>query len=233
MNETSWFAGTSPLARKSAAEAVFDDLRAAILDGRIAPGSRLPPEAQLAERYGVSRPIVREALRSLQTLGMTQSRTGSGTFVLKAKPDLILPTSYSAKDLMEARPFIEVPSAGWAAVRRSEEQLAALSSLCNRMDAEMVPREWVKLDSEFHCLIAAASGNALFQQIVEDAREALSQQSEVISLVASTRREASNLEHRRIVEAIAAGSEPEAQRAMEAHLGEVKRVIAALLGSPR
>ena len=70
----SWTARPAAINRQNAAEAVFEDLRGAIESGELPLGTRLPSEAALAERYGVSRPIVREALRSAQTLGLTQTR---------------------------------------------------------------------------------------------------------------------------------------------------------------
>lgn len=225
-----WLSDTHPITRKNAAEVVFDDIRSAITSGRLAIGTRLPSEAQLAGRFGVSRPIVREALRSLQTLGLTQTRTGSGTYVLNASPASELSYGgYSARDLIEARPFIEVPAAGWAALRRSAEQLANLLELCNKMDRQTDPQKWELLDSEFHCAIAVASGNTVFTKIVADAREALIQQSELVNLM-SGRREASNVEHRQIVEAIQAGSEAEARAAMEAHLSKVKTAVTTIIG---
>ncbi|KAB2656444.1 FadR family transcriptional regulator [Brucella tritici] len=225
-----WLSDTHPITRKNAAEVVFDDIRSAITSGRLAVGTRLPSEAQLAGRFGVSRPIVREALRSLQTLGLTQTRTGSGTYVLNTSPVSELSYGgYSARDLIEARPFIEVPAAGWAALRRSAGQLAHLLELCEKMDRQTDPQKWELLDSEFHCAIAEASGNTVFSKIVADAREALIQQSELVNLM-SGRREASNVEHRRIVEAIEAGSEAEARAAMEAHLSKVKTAVTTIIG---
>ncbi|MEJ5022205.1 FadR/GntR family transcriptional regulator [Ochrobactrum vermis] len=225
-----WLSDTRPITRKNAAEVVFDDIRSAITSGRLAVGTRLPSEAQLAGRFGVSRPIVREALRSLQTLGLTQTRTGSGTYVLNVSPASELSYGgYSARDLIEARPFIEVPAAGWAALRRNAGQLTHLLELCDKMDRQTDPQKWELLDSEFHCAIAEASGNTVFTKIVADAREALIQQSELVNLM-SGRREASNDEHRRIVEAIEAGSEAEARAAMEAHLSKVKTAVTTIIG---
>jgi DNA-binding FadR family transcriptional regulator len=225
-----WLSENSPISRKNAAEAVFDELRSAIVAGRIEIGARLPSETDLAKKYGVSRPVIREALRSLQTLGMTQTRTGSGTFVTTATPSTDLSYSgYSARDLIEARPFIEVPAAGWAALRRSTEQAADLIKLCDRMDAEKDPHRWVMLDSEFHMLLAKASGNAVFEKIVTDARDALMQQSELVNMMAS-RRVASNAEHRRVANAVDAGSQDDASRAMELHLGQVKQVVTEIIG---
>ncbi|MGN6448489.1 MAG: FadR/GntR family transcriptional regulator [Brucella intermedia] len=225
-----WLSDTHPVTRKNAAEVVFDDIRSAITSGRLAVGTRLPSETQLAGRFGVSRPVVREALRSLQTLGLTHTRTGSGTYVLNASPASELNYgSYSARDLIEARPFIEVPAAGWAAKRRDAGQLARLLELCDKMDRQTDLQKWELLDSEFHCAIAEASGNSVFTKIVADAREALIQQSELVNFMTG-RREASNVEHRRIAEAIEAGSEAEARTAMEAHLSKVKTAVTTIIG---
>ncbi|MDT9593161.1 FadR/GntR family transcriptional regulator [Nocardioides zeae] len=226
-----WFERPATISRKGAAEAVFDDLRAAIEAGELAVGSRLPAEASLASRYGVSRPVVREALRSTQALGLTQTRTGSGTYVVAAAP---APTygTYSARDLVEARPFIEVPAAGWAAERRSPEQLAGLVAIADEMDAELDPHAWVELDSRFHSAIAEASGNNLFAKVVADARDALTHQSELINLVAH-RREASNAEHRRILDAIDAGDGDGARTRMAEHLSEVAQVLDGLTAARR
>ena len=141
-----WLSDASPISRKNAAESVFEDIRSAITSGRLSVGARLPSESSLAVRYGVSRPIVREALRSLQTLGLTQTRTGSGTFILTSTPSTELSYgSYSARDLIEARPFIEGPAAGWAALCRSVEQATALLQVCDPMDRQTSHHKWVSL----------------------------------------------------------------------------------------
>ena len=224
----SWTARPAAINRQNAAEAVFEDLRGAIGSGELSIGTRLPSEAALAERYGVSRPIVREALRSAQTLGLTQTRTGSGTFVIATAPSPeITYGAYSARDLMEARPVIEVPAAGWAARRRTDEQLRVLTELCAEMKREKDPDKWVLLDSRFHCVIAEASNNAVFIRVVLDARDALATQSQLINLVAH-RRPASNREHQRIVDAIASGSFEDSQEAMRDHLARVARAMSKI-----
>lgn len=223
-----WLAGKAPIQRKNAAEVVFEDLRGAILTGGIPVGSRLPSEEKLARSYGVSRPIIREAMRSLQTLGLTRSRSGSGSFVISDSPPPDLAYgAVTARDLIEARPHVEIPAAGWAALRRSETQLARLMALCDRMDQEVASLTWVGLDSDFHALIAEASQNALFARIVVESREPLQRQSELVNLMAA-RRMASNVEHRRIAEAIGAGSESGAQAAMRAHLDRVADAVAGI-----
>ena len=71
MNDvTAWLSNAHPVDKKNAAETVFDDIRSAITAGRLPVGARLPSEVQLARGYQVSRPVIREALRSLQTLSL-------------------------------------------------------------------------------------------------------------------------------------------------------------------
>ncbi|PDV86534.1 GntR family transcriptional regulator [Rhizobium sp. H4] len=227
----SWLSDSAVLSRKSASELVFEELRNLILSGRFAAGSKLPSEAKLAAKYGVSRPIVREALRSLEILGLTETRTGSGTYVLTAGGDGdIRYGNYSARDLMEARPFVEVSAAGWAALRRSEDELSRLLHLCDRMEQEEDAEAWVRLDSDFHGLIAAASKNAVFRDIVDDVREAMAQQSGLLTAL-GPRRQESNEEHRGIVEAIRKGAEAEAQAAMEIHLKKVEAAVSRIIGA--
>ncbi|MCL8000135.1 FadR family transcriptional regulator [Brucella sp. 21LCYQ03] len=224
-----WVSNNTPVNRRNAAEIVFEDIRSAITTGSLHVGIRLPSEAKLAEKYSVSRPIIREALRSLQTLGLTQTRTGSGTYVIKSAPGPELNFGgYSANDLIEARPFIEIPAAGWAAIRHTNDQIVHLLDLCDRMDRQRDPHKWVLLDGEFHSMIASASGNAVFANIVADARDALWRQSELVNLMAG-RRTASNIEHRQIAEAIKSRSEEQARFAMQNHLGQVKRAVTTII----
>lgn len=216
---------------ENAAETVFEDLRGAILAGQLPVGTRLPSEAKLAERYGVSRPIIREAMRSLQTLGLTRSRSGSGSFVIsdRQSPELAY-GHYSARRLIRRGPSSD-PSAGWAALRRSPEQMARLLQLCDSMERQEDALKWVRLDSDFHCLIAEAAQNAVFARIVTDSRDALMMQSELVNMMAD-RRLTSNEEHRRIAQAIRAGSEDAARAAMRDHLNEVEQAMTWIIGQP-
>ena len=167
-----------PVERFSAAEAVFKDLLAQIREGRLAVGEKLPSEAALAQGYGVSRSVIREALRSCAALGLTVSRTGKGTFVVSQRvaEDLAL-GAYSARDLHEARPHIEVPAAGLAARRRTEEDVRFLQDVVAAMAAEDDPQAWVELDTSFHAAVARISSNRVFEKVIADIREALFHQS--------------------------------------------------------
>lgn len=218
-----------PLARLSAAEAVFNVLRSEIESGKLGVGAKLSSEATLAQEYGVSRSVVREALRSCTALGLTITRTGRGTFVVAdhVAKDLVL-GQYSARDLTEARPHIEVPAAGLAAERRSPEELDTLRDIVAAMTAEDDPEVWVGLDSSFHALIARASRNRVFENVVADIREALAHQSETLNMVAD-RQHASDEEHRRILAAIEAGDAATARVAMSQHLHAVGLALDSIL----
>ncbi|MET3920807.1 DNA-binding FadR family transcriptional regulator [Arthrobacter sp. UYEF20] len=218
-----------PLARLSAAEAVFNALRSDIESGEVAVGAKLSSEAMLAQQFSVSRSVIREALRSCTALGLTVTKTGKGTFVVanKVANDLTL-GQYSARDLTEARPHIEVPAAGLAALRRSDEELETLRHVVEAMTTETDPESWVALDSSFHATIARASGNKVFASVVADIRGALAFQSETLNMVAD-RQQASDVEHQQILAAVEAGSAEDARAAMAEHLRAVGAALDSIL----
>jgi DNA-binding FadR family transcriptional regulator len=220
-----------PLARLSAAEAVFNTIRQDIESGRLGIGSKLNSEATLSQQYAVSRSVIREALRSCTALGLTVTKTGKGTFVVanKVANDLTL-GQYSARDLTEARPHIEVPAAGLAAERRSGEELETLRHIVAAMATETDPESWVALDSSFHAAIARASGNKVFASVVADIRDALTHQSETLNMVAD-RQHASDVEHQEILAAIEAGSPEKARAAMAHHLHAVGLALDSILSN--
>ncbi|BCT76598.1 hypothetical protein SCMU_24400 [Sinomonas cyclohexanicum] len=221
-------AGRRPLARLSAAEAVLADLRGEVENGIAPVGAKLPSEAALASRYGVSRSVVREALRSLAALGLTETHTGKGTFVVsRHTADNLVLGQYSAQDLTEARPHIEVPAAGLAARRRSAEELATLEGILAEMSLEDDPAVLVELDASFHGLIARASGNRVFSSVMADLKDAIAHQSETLNLIAARRRD-SDAEHGRILEAIRAGDAELARAAMAEHLAAVVHAVVGL-----
>ena len=218
--------------RLSAGEGVVRSLRAEIADGTFPVGNRLPSEAKLADRYAVSRPVIREALRSLATLGLTETKTGSGTFVIASAPETGLHLGdYSSRDLHEARPHIEVPAAELAATRRTEDDLVRLHALLQSMSAEPSPRGWVELDGELHIAIARASGNRVFESVIAELRGALTAQSELLNLAAS-RQPDSDVEHAEIVRAIEAGDSARARDAMAVHLAQVAVAVTDLARNP-
>lgn len=216
--------------RGGAVEYVLADLIALIRTGVVAVGERLPSEAGLAARYGVSRTVVREVLRVTEARGLTLTQTGRGTFVTGTRALGVRFDGIRVAQLLEARPHIEVPAATLAAVRRTEAQAEALQQLLEAMEATADARRWVALDAELHGAIAEASGNPVFETVMRTLRAALEGQSDHLNRVPARRRMAES-EHRRIVSAIARGSALEAEDAMQFHLDQVKDAYMSVVQS--
>jgi GntR family transcriptional regulator, transcriptional repressor for pyruvate dehydrogenase complex len=200
------------------------------------PGSMLPPEARLAELLGVSRPVVREALRGLRGLGVISVLNGRGAVVRELDSSTLevffahaLQTiDNSARDLMELRRAIEGQTAMLAAERRSEEQAATIAGLVEGMRAELDnPAVYSKLDAQFHVAIAVASGNVLFHHFVHSIQSAL----EDVSLRGLRRRtERRSLQqvqqlHERIADSIVRKKPAEAAIAMNEHMTAATKVL--------
>ena len=149
---------------------VADRIKKLINDGAFPPGSRLPGERELAERFNVSRVTIREAEIVLQALGYINIKTGSGVYVLDPvhSEAQVLP-DVSAFELTEARMLFESEAAALAARNISDETLDHLDELVTTMARDDPRGEEASHDAdrEFHLAIAAASGNAAVQYIVE------------------------------------------------------------------
>ncbi|MFE1327546.1 FadR/GntR family transcriptional regulator [Streptomyces sp. NPDC058741] len=213
-------------------EAVLAHLRGAIERGEYAIGDKLPSEAELCRTLEVSRPVLREALRALQTMGLTVSRTGKGTFVVAGAVEDPTFGDYSASDLLEVRRHVEIPVAGYAALRRTPENLDHLAHLLDRMERETDTTVWVAMDTLFHLGVAEAAQNPVFRRVIEEIRDALARQSAFLNELGG-RREQSNREHRAIVEALTDGSENDAVEAMAHHLDRVETTLTDIVRSAR
>jgi len=218
--------------RISAMEAVLGHLREAIERGEYAVGAKLPSEAELCRTLEVSRPVLREALRALQTMGLTVSKTGKGTFVVANAVEDPTFGDYAASDLLEVRRHVEIPVAGYAAQRRTPEDLDHLTHLLERMELETDTTSWVALDSLFHLAVAQAAQNPVFRRVIEEIRDALARQSAFLNELGG-RREQSNREHRAIVEALIDGSELDAVDAMAHHLDRVETTLTDIVRPAR
>ncbi|KIF02297.1 GntR family transcriptional regulator [Streptomyces sp. RSD-27] len=213
-------------------EAVFGHLRSAIEHGEYVVGDKLPSEAELCRTLEVSRPVLREALRALQAMGLTVSKSGKGTFVVANTVEDPTFGDYAASDLLEVRRHVEIPVAGYAALRRTPEDLDHLSHLLERMERETDTTAWVAMDTVFHLAVAEASGNPVFRRVIEEIRDALARQSTFLNELGG-RREQSNCEHRAILEALADGSEHDAVEAMSHHLLRVETTLTDIVRPQR
>lgn len=158
---------------------VSDQLRQKILTGDLQPGARLPNETEMSTLFGVSRSTVREALRELssQTLVTTKRGVGGGTFV--ATPDPAHVAQYleaslglmsasedvTVDELLEFRHLLEVPAAGLAAERRTDEDLEVLAEVLE-VEAARTPAETLfEGHRAFHQTLLEASGNGLLDMV--------------------------------------------------------------------
>lgn len=219
----------SKVVRAHAADGAADQLAELIHSGQLAVGDRLPSEIKLAEMLGVSRPVVREALRSLRSLGMVESKPGSGSFVAEPRT-LGLPLllgRYRATDLHEVRTLIEVPAAGFAAARASEEQRAALAELIERMAKTSDHAAYAELDARFHITLAECTANPIHVRLVSDLHELIVENSDMALSADQTRQEQATAEHRKLVQAVARADVRAAEAAMREHLGVVSELLHA------
>ncbi|GAA0438999.1 GntR family transcriptional regulator [Acrocarpospora corrugata] len=210
-----------PVEHKSAAEHVRSQLIELIESRHFAVDDRLPSEADLAASFGVSRSVIREALHSLNALGLTKSYAGKGTFVAatRAQSQLLI-GRYLPAQLNEVRRYLEVPAARLAAERRTQEDVDGLAALVEEFDKSEEPADRIKIDALFHIAVASATGNPLFSRLVEDLRAVLQEQALAVS--ASPGRAAqARAEHRAIFEAIRDGDAEMADLAMRRHLAAV------------
>ena len=156
--------------------------------GRLKPilhaGTRLPSERELSRKLRVSRPSLREALRTLELMGVVDTRHGSGTQVADSGSDVLkAPLEFlflldrpSIEDLVETRALLEIHLAGRAAERRSETELAAMESALRDMKAKLSrPEEVTDPDVRFHQAVAAASHNRLLERLMNCLRDGIAE----------------------------------------------------------
>ena len=201
---------------------VADQIMKLIRDGAFPPGTRLPGERELAERFNVSRVTVREAEIALQALGYINIKTGSGVYVidLSEKASTGLP-NVTAFELTEARLLFESEAAALAAQNISDETLEHLNQLVEAMsnDDPQLSEASAEADQEFHLTIAAASGNAAVQYIIETLwkmRNQIPAIREVHESICS-RDEQLTIEHADVVTALRQRDPTAAREAMRAH----------------
>lgn len=157
------------MAERRLFEDIADTIRRLILDGTYPPGTRLPGERELSERFEVSRVTIREAEIALQATGWIHIRTGAGAYVQAHLPgDNALLPAVSAFELTEARSLFEAEAAALAAPTISAETLEKLEGLLGAMADEKASEEEINaVDREFHMTIAAASNNKAIIHVIE------------------------------------------------------------------
>lgn len=218
--------GLGAVPRDSVVTTVARRLLEHLTTGKVAPGTRLPSERQLAVTLQVGRSAVREALAALDVLGIVDIRPGSGTYLRGSSSDL-LPRTINwglmlgqprTHDVVEVRQYLEVMSAELAAERATDEDIAAIGERIEQMRRSVGdPSAFVDADVAFHLEVANAAKNSVLSGILHSVRELLHVWVERTSRDQTTA-EASLAEHAEVYEAIRKHDLKAAQRAMQEHM---------------
>lgn len=211
---------------------VADLMLKAIVARRLRPGARLPSERELGEQFGVSRTVVREAVKALTAKGLIEVRPGSGLRVAAVDGAAVTESlalylhgsTINYSKVHEIRTGLEVQMAAAAAERRTDDDIRVLIHACERMEATIQDRDLAAMhDVEFHRAIGRATHNELYVVLLDavggallEVRRANLGQPSADSLTLA--------HHREILDAIRAGSETAAARAMRVHLDDVERL---------
>jgi len=214
-------------------EEVVRQIQDFVTSGQLKPGDRLPPERELALRFQVSRSSLRDAIRTLELVGMVRSRQGEGTIVCELSPDaLLVPLGAMlgrrrelVAELLDVRKMIEPGLAARAAAHAEPDQVARLAELIERQRQKMRRGEPViDEDTEFHYTIALAAGNTVVRKLMDMLMDLL-RESRASGLQVPGRVRRSVTGHRRILRAIQRHDARGAETAMRRHLREIEEVV--------
>jgi GntR family transcriptional repressor for pyruvate dehydrogenase complex len=230
-------AAIEPLEREQRLyERVVDKVLELISSGAWKPGFRLPPERELSEAFGVSRTVVREAVKALEARGVLESTTGSGVSVRLADFNMVsrsLQTymQLSNQDdfeirLNEVRRVLEVEMVALAAARITSEQKKQLRKICKQMRAEgHTAKEMAELDFQLHVTLAESTQNELFKVLLAPLIDQLRDQ--IILTWEDFPRPVDQVfdQHEAIVSAVESGDAEAARQAMIKHLAFSRQVL--------
>ena len=228
--EAATFTGSPRHRGRGLAHGLVDDLGEKIRSQQLKPGDKLPTESAIMQAYGVSRTVVREALSKLQAGGLVETHHGIGTFVLQPRAAGMfrldpsdIATSVDVLAVLELRISLETESAGLAATRRTDEQLAAMREALDDFERNVaVAGDTVAPDFRFHLQIAQATGNPYFADIMSHLGTTIIPRTRITAIRNHDRRgeylSRVNREHEEIYAAIARRDPESARAAMRVHL---------------
>lgn len=222
--------------RASLPEEIANRLLMLIQGQELRPGDKLPAERELAQMMGVSRPVLREALRALSIMRVVDIRHGDGTYIASLEPEQLIAhldfvfarDSIALNKLFEARRVVEAGNTRFAAARISAQEIAKLEELLASLGGEIDdPDRFGELDMEFHNAICDAAGNFLlsqFMNIINTMGKVSRQKTGAMRSV----REAAYRHHRVILDALRAHDADAAEAAMRGHLDDSEEALRSL-----
>lgn len=206
---------------------------------KLRPGDKLPSERELAEMLRVSRSSIRDAIRSLELMGMVEPRQGAGTIVREISSEsMVNPLANALKrqeeliaELLDFRLMLEPQLAACAATRVSPDEISEMEEILERQEKKLRAGEsTIGEDSEFHYAIALASGNSVVLKVLDTLMDLL-RDSRERSLQTEGRPQKSLASHRRILAALKRNNAGAATVAMRTHIESVKKIVLGTLRS--
>jgi GntR family transcriptional repressor for pyruvate dehydrogenase complex len=168
-----------------ASSSIAEQIRGAIVSGRLNEGERLPPERELAEQFGVSRVTVRDALRALEAMGLIEVKVGarggafvtvpSGSVVGQTMSDMMIMQALTPEDIVEARLVVELGTVTLACARATDEDIELMRQLGERAKRELAAKNYTRETSwDFHALLARMAHNLALAGVAGSFRSTLS-----------------------------------------------------------
>ncbi|MGC4955584.1 FadR/GntR family transcriptional regulator [Actinomadura citrea] len=225
------------VARPSLADALTERMLDLIRAGGLQAGDRLPSARELSQRFAVTTPTLREALRRLEATGAIQLRHGSGIYVGADLERVVIPNPNVREleadrllQLLDARLLIEPPLAGRAARRSRPADIELLRALLDQAgadlgsDAQEAETRLHKANMAFHREVAGVAGNSVLCEVIDSLLSVHASEQRAIQRIFDDRVRDFD-EHTAILAAIEAGEERDAESLMRSHLADVKHVI--------
>lgn len=216
----------------SVTDDAIEAIKQMIVDGELRPGDRLPREPDLAERLGLSRNSLREAVRALSLIHVLDVRRGDGTYVTSLEPSLLMDAMSFVVDFhrddtvlqfLEARRIVEPAATEMAALKMPGEDIEGLAELLDSLGDKPSVEELVECDLEFHRRIAAGSGNAVLASLVETLSGRTQRARTWRGLTQEGVMERTLAEHRAILQALTARQPDVARAAATVHIAGVEQ----------
>jgi GntR family transcriptional regulator, transcriptional repressor for pyruvate dehydrogenase complex len=211
-------------------EQIVQQIEESIVKGDLKPGDQLPAERELAQRFGVSRTAVREAVKALREKGLVEAYSGRGTFItdgttqaVRQSLDLMVKIGQpeGSKHLAEVRAILEPEIAALAAERIQESELATMREAVAVMDRSgQDPQAFIEADLDFHLALAEGAANPLILSLLDSIVGLLREQRLRIFQVPGGP-DRGQFHHKRILEAIEHRDPEKTREAMRAHLTQV------------
>jgi GntR family transcriptional repressor for pyruvate dehydrogenase complex len=212
-------------------EQIVEQIEGSIVKGDLKAGDQLPAERDLAQRFGVSRTAVREAVKALREKGLVEAYSGRGTFItdgttqaVRQSLDLMVKIGQpeGSTHLAEVRAILEPEIAALAAVRIQEPELTTMRDAVAAMDrAGQDPETYIEADLDFHLALAEGAANPLILSLLDSIVALLREQRLRIFKVPGGP-ERGQIHHKRILDAVERHDSEKAREAMRGHLSQVR-----------